>query len=331
MPGQIRPFFSWARFTQRLLAFLLPALFLLSTPLSIRAQGEIDITITPDKTELTVGDVVLLALEIRHPAGLRAVIPALPQDWGDFEVRSQSPAEMQTGLDGSLITRLVIAVTLFTPGVYTTPSFSITFQEEDGSTRTENVPVVTLTVRSVLQEGEAQLRDIKPQAHLKPPFPWLGLLSGLLLAGIAAAAIWRLHRRQTISPDAPDETPNPYLAYRVALAELARIAGLRLPEAGRFKEHYTLLGNCLRRYLEDQFSLSARGRTTLDLRRELRRSSLPPQAVQDLLEIFSECDLVKFARFQPSSGQAHRCIEQARRLVEQSMPQPAAPSAEVQP
>ncbi|MCJ7622032.1 MAG: BatD family protein [Anaerolineaceae bacterium] len=316
---------------KRHLVFFMPIICILFLGFNLppQSQDTVLITFTADRSELTVGDVVTLLLEIRHPAGNEVVIPHLAQNWGDFEVRSQSSPETTPNPDGSETTRQTITVTLFSPGTYQTPPLPITVYDGSGGIIEKNAPSISLKVVSVLVAGDTELRDIKPQAKLKIPFPWSWLLSGLILAAAACGGMfWYTRRRKdensSRTPIEVDDRP----PHEIALDELARIAGLKLPEQKRFKEHYTLVSDCLRRYLEEQIRIRTLDRTTYELNRDLKRSDLPRDVIQNFIAIFRESDLVKFARYTPDVDAAHNCTREARLLVEATMPPPEIISPE---
>ena len=56
------------------------------------SQSSVRANLTADRHAVTVGDVVILTLEVTHPAKHAVVIPRLSREWGAFEVLSQSTA-----------------------------------------------------------------------------------------------------------------------------------------------------------------------------------------------------------------------------------------------
>jgi hypothetical protein len=310
--------------TKRLLIQILIIIAILLTTLLARAAGGVEITFTAAKNELTVGDPVQLTLEVKHPAGYQVIIPSLGvgQNWGDFEVRSQSQAETLANPDGSETTRQTIEVTLFAPGAFQTPPLTLTIRDNEEQISEENTPPVSLTVTPVLAKDDETLLDIKPQAQLAVPPRWPWLLAGLPVAGLLGWGSWRLWRRLVQRRSAPALVIDARLPYQVAFDELARIDHLKLPEQGQFKEHYTLVTDCLRRYLEQQHQVRAFDRTTTELRTSLKQSALALEHTRRLLDLFSEGDLVKFAKFIPALEQARQLTHQARQLVAETHPIP---------
>jgi hypothetical protein len=300
-------------------------LVLLAVP--VQAADGVQITLTPDRNELTVGDPIQLTLEVTHPAGTQVIIPKLDQVWGDLEVRAQSQATTEANDDGTVTTRQTIEATLFNLGEFETLPLPLTITDGAGQVREEMAPPVSLTVIPTLATEDTELRDIKPQAGLDVPATWPWIVGGLLLAAAIAVAGWWAYRRwrgEPFLPPAVDNRP----AWQVAYDELGRIEGLGLLEQGRFKEYYTLVTDCLRTYLESQFKLGVFERTTSELRAIFHHSELAPDHARLFLELFAESDLVKFAKFTPDTETARRLTARARELVTLTRPRSESELAE---
>ena len=230
---------------QFLLASLMMALVLMAMTLPVRAADSIQVTLTANQSELTVGDPVELTLEVKHPAGYQVIVPQLEANWGPFEVQGQSQTTTVANDDGTETTYQTITVTLFDLGAFETPALPLTISDGNGAVLEESTPPVALRVVPPLAEDDSALKDIRPQVGMKVPsvLPWV--IGGLLLAAVLAGGGWWLYRRwrgESLFAPVIDNRP----PYQVAYDELDRIRGLRLPEKGRFKQHYTLVTDCLR-------------------------------------------------------------------------------------
>jgi len=135
---------------------------------------------------------------------------------------------------------------------------------------------------------------------------------------------WWAYRRWQGKPFGPVAAVDNRPAWQVAHDELARIEGLGLLEQGRFKEYYSLITDCLRAYLEGQFDLRALDRTTSELKAVLRQSDLELEQARQLLSLFAESDLVKFAKFTPQVSAARQVMVRAQAFVDQTRPRPEA-------
>lgn len=284
------------------------------------ATGGVEVKLTPSQEQLAVGDPVDLTLEVNHPAGYQVIMPKLDQNWGDFEVRSQSQATITPNPDGTETTRQTINVTMFELGSFETPALPLTISDGAGQVTEVTTPAVSLTVNPLRTEEDTILRDIRPQADMAIPSILPSILTGLVVATVVAGGGWWLYRYWRAKRGLPlvvDNRP----PYQIAYAELERIAGLNLPAQNRFKEHYTLVTDCLRSYLEQQFQLHAFDRTTAELRVELKQSLIAPEQTRRLIDLFGDSDLVKFAKLTPEIEEAQQLLDEARVLVTLTKPQ----------
>ena len=110
------------------------------------------------------------------------------------------------------------------------------------------------------------------------------------------------------------------LPHEIALDDLAAIERLGLPEQGRFKEHYSLVTDTVRRYLEETYDIPMMERTTGEIRAELGRTPLDRETKARLLSFLQESDLVKFADIVPRAADAHALTAEGRALVEATRP-----------
>lgn len=291
------------------------------------AQEAVNAELTLDQEEVTVGDVAPLTLSVTHPAGYR-LIPLQPDDtWGEFEVRSVSPVDVADNEDGTETSRQTLNVTLWAPGNFTTPDLPVAVADNDGNLVEVTAAPVTLTVNSVLVEGDTELRDIKAQATEPIPPVWPWIVGGLALFALALYLLWRLIRRWRASRFSPSETtPDLRPAYQIALDELARIEQLQLPAQQRFKEHFTLVSDVLRAYLERAYAVPATDQTTAEIQVALKPLALPPAHKRGLLTILSEADLVKFAKVTPEMDTAIEFPARAREFVMKTRPAQIPPS-----
>ena len=155
-------------------------------------------SLTADRAELTVGQIVTLTLEVVHSADQVVVLPRLGAEWGAFEIRSQTPAQNVSNGDGTETTRQDLRVTIFSTGTFETPDLPISVRGPDGNARQVSPPPVQLTVTSVLSDPEAQLRDLRPPADLSIPLwkqPLARALAALAILAALILAVYILHLR----------------------------------------------------------------------------------------------------------------------------------------
>ena len=289
----------------------------LAVPLTASADSLVAASLAAEPGELTVGDPIQLTLSLTHPPGYQVILPQLDSNWGDFLVQSQSAGETVPNPDGTETTTQVIDARLFSPGEFTTPPLTITVSDQSGQLSYVSADPITVFISSVLVEGDTELRDIKPQAVL--PYvnylPWIeGFIALFALTAGAAFLIRRRKLRQSLA------VVDNRLPYEVALDELDHIEQLDLPGFGRFKEHYTLVSDCIRIYMGKTYHFPVLESTTGEIRSNLKRTNVSKEIGNDFIALLDESDLVKFSKFRPDIHSAQQLLQDSRQLVEKTKP-----------
>lgn len=168
----------------------------------------------------------------------------------------------------------------------------------------------TLAYLEKLKSGETDsidfnqlaLYDIKPIQ--KPPFVWTDYLDILwivlgvlfLLALIAAIIYFILHKKKK----GYFFTPTQVLPAHVrALQELDKLKAEKIWLQGRAKEFYTRLTDILRQYLYERYGMNAREMTSGEILNEMRKYTEAESVYENLKQVLSTADLVKFAKYKP--------------------------------
>lgn len=299
---------------------LITLLLLAVTPAAAQGEGSVTATLSAPDGPLTVGDPIPLTLALTHPAGYQVILPMLPDAWGDFAVVSQSPATVVENADGTATTTLLIDARIFQPGDFTTPGIEVSVTDGQGGLQKVTAAPAAISIVSVLEEGDTELRDIKPQAALPMPAAWPWIVTGLATVALVAVVVWQARRREKLAVDNRQ-------AHEIALDGLRILEGLRLPEQGRFKEHYTLVSDTVRVYVERRFGVPALERTTAEIRPDLAGTDMAPDVSALLIAFLQESDLVKFSQWAPDVQSAQQLLAHARTIVEATKPEPPAEPA----
>jgi hypothetical protein len=277
---------------------------------------------------LTVGDRLTLEVLVDAPAGWRVTLPdraALGADVELEDVVLQPPSGERRDAPGRATWVGRYTLVPFAVGPVVLPPWPVEVRAESlwAVTQTDSI---RFEVRSVLDDSLAQadLRDLKPQATLAAsPWPWI--VGGLALLLAVLLLVWWLRRRKrpraAVVPLVP---PRP--ADVVALEALRRLEAERLPVDGLFTEYHVRLSEILRRYLEDAFGVAALEETTGEICADLRRHGFAEPVVDEVADLCSESDLVKFAKHEPTIESCMQALERVRGFVQRTAAAPPAPA-----
>ena len=167
------------------------------------------------------------------------------------------------------------------------------------------------------------IRGIKPPVAVPDELAWLWWT--LASVGVVAAAltVWLLLRKKRLAPKLAVIIP-PHVRAKGKLAEALRLIGDP-------KAFCTAVSDTIRVYLEERFTLRAPERTTEEFLIELQASHhLTRDQKQSLGAFLESCDLVKFARFEPTEQALRDLHDSALRLIDETqydaVTEPIAPT-----
>jgi glutaredoxin-related protein len=301
-------------------------LILTAPIITVHADPQFDTALIIPNQSYTVGDPINIELTVTHPEGYQVIFPKFDQTWGDFTINAVNPPTKSNNNDGTETSIQTIDVRLFTPGTFTTPELSLSISDENGNLSELTAAPVSVTINSVLIEGDTQLRDIKQQAEI-PYFniwPWMIslIIFVLFIGGLAIIRNRIIQKKMKALVD--NRT-----ADAIAIDELLRIKSLKLPENRKYKEHYTLTSICIRRYLETIFKIPFLERATFEIQRSLKLQNVEPELIRKIVEFLEESDLVKFSNFKPDISNAYLFLESGRQIIELTIPDPDINDTEV--
>ncbi|HEV2327966.1 MAG TPA: hypothetical protein VGY56_04155 [Verrucomicrobiae bacterium] len=171
------------------------------------------------------------------------------------------------------------------------------------------------------------IKDIKPPIDIPSGLEWLWLALGALAAAAGLIMAWRLWKKSRLQVHV-----EPLVPAHVRAKEALQKA---LELIDRPKEFCILVSDTVRRYLEERFAFHAPERTTEEFLRELSETDLLTADQKESLGRFLEnCDLVKFAKYEPGENELRELHSSAVRLVEETEPvenSNGEPPATVQP
>ncbi|MDE2028242.1 MAG: hypothetical protein KGK03_07500 [Candidatus Omnitrophica bacterium] len=159
------------------------------------------------------------------------------------------------------------------------------------------------------------IRDVKPPVGL-PDFWWLLWVALGLIA--AAALIYLFRRYSKKNNQALLVTPVPELsAWEKAYQQLEALRRENLPDKGVFKEFFTRVADIVRQYMENRFDIRAPHMSTEEFLYFLKVSGHLNESQKNALkEFLNSCDMVKFAKYDPTLKEASTNFDLAKRLVD---------------
>lgn len=312
---------------RRVYSLIILAGLMLSAP--VRGQDRISVESTIDKQSITIGDHVRYTVKISADTSLLVDSLAVGTNLGMFEIKDYTPRKSEVS-GGMRVSTESYEITTFTTGDYQIPPITIRYQDRAGESKTIATDPIAIKVNSLLKGEEGE--DIKP---LRGPKDYEGRIPLWVLITAAAVALGVLlflyfYRRAGKPIDLGREAVDNRLPWEIALAELQALRNSDLIAKGLYKPYYLRLSEVFRKYLERRYGISALERTTHEIIGEFRGLALDKVEEEAIRKLLEECDLVKFAKYDPTQADIERHYQMAYDFVVQtrSLPFTSAPQAE---
>jgi hypothetical protein len=251
------------------------------------------------KSEISIAEQLEVVLETAVPENTDVEFPSYSASLGDFTLKDTRilPA-MMTGSGDTVrvVHRVIYLLEPYLSGTYTIPAMAVTFRDRKNEAEVAKLVTVEIEVpvRSLLGPDAAtvEIRDIRPPLSLPPDRIQQFLPGGLvlLLAGLAIIGFyyWKINAGKKLSTAVQ---PRPE---EIALQELDRLLAEDLLTRGEIKL-----------FLELSRAKSS-ANTLLSSHKVL------------LTDFLTQCDLVKFAKHEPSIAECKKTVVICREFIEKT-------------
>ena len=173
----------------------------------------------------------------------------------------------------------------------------------------------------ILMQGAVDgqgLRDIKPPLAVPQAFLLYFIGAALILGFITVSAWFYLRKRPQPLPVAEDEAVDVPLPHKVAYEQLAAIETSDLLKRGDMEMYHTQIAYVLREYISARYRIPALELTTTALLHAMLSVQIGTECVERVKKLLANCDMVKFATYQPELSEASARIADARWIVDET-------------
>ena len=289
-----------------------------------KVREGVRMTLEADRQIMGVADRLRLTLSVEAPTDITVTLPETTDMLGPFRVQSQTPTGPLPHTPQTQQWRQDYILEADAAGEQTIPALTISFRRQDAAEDVASQPLstdpMTINVISILPDDAdvAAPKDIAPPVTLLrrglPTWVWI-VAAGLAGLGIAMLIGWWYRQRQRSRIVAVPPQP----AHVFALQALQRLEQQNLIGQRQIEPFYVQLSAILRHYIEWRFRLRAPEQTTEEFLAAAMTSGGLIATHRDALRAFLQhCDLVKFARHEPTSDDMQRTFDSAKTFVNQT-------------
>lgn len=299
------------------------------SPSNVRAedatdgQGEISVKASVETNEIFIGRQFTVRFDFTYPQGTRIYFPDKPETKPFVLVTSKSEDKAVLGAGTSEHHEL--SLLSVRSGELVLMPFEVPVVMPDGQASSVPTPQVNLKVLSSLGNEEAP--KLAPPGETVPvPVRNDLLIWGLgaaLVAGLAALLAIFGYRRYRAWVEAHRPPPPPIPPHELAYRRLREIELMGLIDGRMFKELALMVSDVIREFLGGKLDFPGSDSTTWEtivyVRDRRPDQSIGLLDINELDDFLNLCDLIKFAKFEPSPSDAESLLRRGRAIVDRVM------------
>ena len=277
----------------------------------------IDVTI--DSAAILIGEQTTMRLTVTADKD-RPVQIVIPNDtlMAGVEILSLSKADSTEIENDRLVIKQDLLITSFDSSLYLLPPLKVIDEVDTVYSNQVALKVSTIPVNVDKPEEFFDIKDV-----WKPPFVWAdyypiiyGILLALFLICLIAYIVKRIRARKSLIPFKKEEPKLP--PHEQAIKELDDIKRQKLWQQGRSKEYYTQVTETLRKYIVARFGINAMEMTSGEILDLIRKNTEAQSVYDNLRQILSLADFVKFAKMKPLPDENDLSLMNAYLFVNQT-------------
>lgn len=283
--------------------------------------ADINVTSTTNRSTANIGDLIEYQIKIEYPQTTKIRLPRPGTELGGMSVKSYDPGTPEKISSDRVLLSVKYSLDSLVTGSYILGPLEIGWKTPEMETfKTLETDQIFIEITSVDEDNKAQdIRDIKKPANL-PSNLWKVVTAAVVLLILLAVLVLLIVKKRKTGPKPTPVKPQVPPAQE-ALASLEEIKNRNLVVKGMFKEYYFQVSGVLRRYIERRFSVPVTEKTTEEFISQMTRSSVLSDSQQSMVKSYLQhCDMVKFAKYEPSVEDTTRIFETAKEFVLNSQP-----------
>ena len=276
---------------------LIISIILIASVLRVSAQVSVEAVI--DSIQIFVGQQAHVTLTATAKENAKVEFPQFkPMEYitPGVEVLDRRELEQKAQDNGFVSRSMVYTMTSFDDTLYYIPPMTVKIDGKLYESKSLALKVLTIEVDTLHAEQFFGPKDVQDN-----PFQWSDWslpfwLSVLMLVLLAAAYYLYLRLRDNKPIISHIRIVKRLLPHQKAMKEIEQIKADKMVTSENSKEYYTKLTDTLRKYIEERYGFNAMEMTSSEIIEKLMASQ-DQKALDELRQLFTTADLVKFAKY----------------------------------
>lgn len=275
------------------------SLCIILTASVLAASAQVSVEAVIDSIQIFVGQQAHVTLTATAKENAKVEFPQFkPMEYitPGVEVLDRQELEQQAQDNGFVSRSMVYTMTSFDDTLYYIPPMTVKIDGKPYKSKSLALKVLTIEVDTLHAEQFFGPKDVQDNPFLWSDWEWPFWLSVLMLVLLAVAYYLYLRLRDNKPIISHIRIVKRLLPHQKAMKEIEQIKANKMVSSENSKEYYTKLTDTLRKYIEERYGFNAMEMTSSEIIEKLMASQ-DQKALDELRQLFTTADLVKFAKY----------------------------------
>lgn len=291
---------------------------LICTVVTMTAQVGVEAKI--DSIQMLIGQQVHVTVTATTPSNAKVVFPSFKSRdtlVAGVEVLNISKEQKEELEQGQQQISRVYTLTSFDGKLYYLPPFQVKVDGKMYQSKSLALKVLEVEVDTTNFNQYYGPKDVQNNPFLWSDWSTAFWLSVLILLLMAVAYYLYLRLRDNKPIIKSFKIVKKLLPHQKAMKEIEQIKADKMVSSENQKEYYTKLTDTLRRYIEERYKFSAMEMTSSEIIERLTQDG-DQKSLDELRELFTTADLVKFAKYSTLINENDKNLVSAIEFINQT-------------
>ena len=291
---------------------------LICTVVTMTAQVGVEAKI--DSIQMLIGQQVHVTVTATTPSNAKVVFPSFKSRdtlVAGVEVLNISKEQKEELEQGQQQISRVYTLTSFDGKLYYLPPFQVKVDGNMYQSKSLALKVLEVEVDTTNLNQYYGPKDVQNNPFLWSDWSTAFWLSVLILLLMAVAYYLYLRLRDNKPIIKSFKIVKRLLPHQKAMKEIEQIKADKMVSSENQKEYYTKLTDTLRRYIEERYKFSAMEMTSSEIIERLTQDG-DQKSLDELRELFTTADLVKFAKYSTLINENDKNLVSAIEFINQT-------------
>ncbi len=299
-------------------------IFLVTIFFTTNLFSQISIKTGVDKSTIHIGDYINYYILMTYDKNVKPILPAPGTELGQFDIKDYSVKDIKTSDKSETRQKMInYKITTYFLGDFQIPSIEIGYMDKDNIQNVVKTEPLTIQVVPIkrLPTDKDDIRDLKKQISITNYF-WLYLFIFILFI-IGFYYFYQLYlKKKLMKVNLTAEEKIPILPEdEEAMQKIEELGKKDYLENNQLKQYYFELSEILRAYLHRRYTIYTLERTSYEIIYDLKKI-LNKEMVHEFEQFFNDTDMVKFAKYIPTSNEIKSIIPVALELIQKTKRSP---------